>query len=270
MIGKTIIELEKVGSTNTYATEMLLRSGFEEGTVVWAHEQFAGRGQSDRQWSSEAGKNLTFTVCLRPHFLEPSRQFRLNEAISLGILDFIRSYSVPASSVNPHASPVTRHPSLIKWPNDIYVGGNKIGGILIENIIRGPVFEAAFAGIGVNINQTRFAPDIPNPVSLIHILRHELVLKDALMTLCGILEKRYLELNHPADPERLDRDYASSLLGYGEWKSYRTTTGMLEGKINGVDPSGRLRVENRKGEELLFSHGEVTQSPNCTSSQTSR
>ena len=54
----------------------------------------------------------------------------------------------------------------IKWPNDIYVGDRKICGILIENILHGPEVSSSIVGIGLNLNQTEFPPDLPNPVSL--------------------------------------------------------------------------------------------------------
>jgi BirA family transcriptional regulator, biotin operon repressor / biotin---[acetyl-CoA-carboxylase] ligase len=249
MIGKTILELESTGSTNAYANQVFAASGFKDGTVIWAHEQTAGRGQHDHKWISEAGKNLTITVCLRPRFLSPGRQFRLNMAIALGVLDFIRSFPQPASRF-PH--PVFH----IKWPNDIYAGNLKIGGILIENKIMGPVLESSFAGIGVNINQTRFPPDIPNPVSLIHFVEQETVLKDAVRSLCGFLDNRYTELKRMAEAG-LNIEFDQNLLGFGEWRYFLRGKAHMEGKIQGVDSSGRLMVETRGAEILYFSHQEI-------------
>jgi len=249
MIGKTILELDRVDSTNAYANQVFTTSEFEDGTVIWPHEQFAGRGQHDHTWISEAGKNLTITVCLIPGFLAPDRQFQLNKTISLGILEFICSFPNPASRI-PHPA------SHIKWPNDIYVGDQKIGGILIENKIMGSFLETSFVGIGLNINQTRFAPDIPNPVSLIHILRHETVLKDALKSLCGFLDKRYMDLRQ-TDQTDLDREFDQNLLGYYQWRKFLCDGNQIEGKIKGVDHSGRLLVEIPSGEVRCFNHKEI-------------
>lgn len=261
MIGKTIIEIARVDSTNTYASQFFAKTDVEDGAVIWAHEQFAGRGQHDHSWNSEAGKNLTFTICLKPLFLAPDRQFQLNKAISLGILDFIRSF--------PHPALRKQHPdSHIKWPNDIYIGDQKIGGILIENKIMGTSMETSFAGIGLNINQTRFAPDIPNPVSLIHILRHETVLKDALLSLCRFLNKRYLELMQ-MNPVNLDMEFDHNLMGYDQWRKFIRDGEQMEGRIKGVDSSGRLMVEDRSGEINCFSHREIEYLTYYTSSQTS-
>jgi BirA family biotin operon repressor/biotin-[acetyl-CoA-carboxylase] ligase len=250
MIGKKIIELARVDSTNAYANQVFPGAEFENGTVIWAHEQFAGRGQHDHRWISEACKNLTITVCLKPRFLAPGRQFQLNKAIALGIIDFIDSFLQPAS---PGLQPA----SSIKWPNDIYIGNRKIGGILIENRIMGSSLETSFAGIGINVNQTRFTSDIPNPVSLIQILGRETELKASLLTLCGFLDMRYQELRQK-DPVSLDQEFDRSLLGFDQWGNFVCHGARLEGKIKGVDNSGRLLLETHNSEILSFDHQEIT------------
>ena len=238
MIGDTIIELASVDSTNAYAAS----AEFEDGTVIWAHEQFAGRGQHDRQWHSEAGKNLTFTVVLKPGFLAPDRQFQLNKSIALGVLDFVHSFS--------------HHSLQIKWPNDIYAGNRKLGGILIENRIMGSRLGTSFVGIGLNINQTCFSSEIPNPVSLVQLGMQELVLKDALLSLCHCLNMRYTALCQK-DTGGPDLEFDQNLLGYGQWRSYIFEGHQIEGKIKGVDESGRLLVENRNGKVTGFFHGVI-------------
>jgi len=122
-IGRNRRYFDMVDSTNNYASLIAGKSGIPEGTLVWAGFQSAGRGQAGNRWESEAGKNLTFSLILYPHFLPPEMQFLLSEAVSLGITDFLTLY-IP----NP----------LIKWPNDIYAENRKIGGILIEHSRRLP------------------------------------------------------------------------------------------------------------------------------------
>jgi BirA family biotin operon repressor/biotin-[acetyl-CoA-carboxylase] ligase len=245
MIGKTIIELDSVDSTNAYASRLMGEQDLADGSVVWAHEQFAGRGQNTNRWDSEAGKNLTLSVILRPRMIPPDRQFRINKAVALGVLDFIASSVTGLQGVFP----------AIKWPNDMYVGDKKVGGILIEHRIIGGVIDSTIAGIGLNINQTRFAPDIPNPVSLIHLLRHEVVLKEAMHRLLSFLNQYYLSL-HNGDPDDLDRAYDEQLLGFHEWKSYLREGKAFEGRILGVDDFGRLKMELRSGELVAFGHKE--------------
>jgi biotin-(acetyl-CoA carboxylase) ligase len=312
MIGTTIFELDRVDSTNAYANQVLAKGDLEEGTVIWAHEQFAGRGQQNHQWISEAGKNLTFTVVLKPIFLKPDQQFLLNKAISLGILDFIRNSlnqrALPKSKPDPntmnpivdkynslnggpipdinrsdtaendsipgthnafsasenlydeHNSPFSAYDKLpkttIKWPNDIYLGNHKIGGILIEHKIMGASIEHTLAGIGLNINQTRFSSEIPNPVSLIHLLHNEIALKESLLAVCRYLDLRFMTLLQN-NTEILDHDYNHALMGFNEWRNFTRDGAGMEGKICGVDDLGRLLIETRRGEIQQFSHGEI-------------
>lgn len=284
MIGDKIIELGRVDSTNEYAKLRYSAAGFADGTVIVAREQTAGRGQGGNSWNSEPGKNLTCTICLKPRFLSPDRQFQLNKAIALGVLDFVRSVLQDATGIAepPHPQPLPNRggeqdatgiaePPLprplskeggempvasIKWPNDIYAGDRKIGGILIENTIMGSVFESSFAGIGVNVNQVEFPANLPNPVSLMQILGHDTFLDDALHSLCFHLDKCYLGLkNH--GPEALEREFNRNLLGFDQWRLFLQKGAGLEGKIKGVDQSGRLVLEIRTGEILHYSHKEI-------------
>lgn len=270
MIGKTILELDRVDSTNAYANRLLSGGPVEEGTIIWAHEQFAGRGQHGHSWISEPGKNLTFTVILKPGFIDPEQQFLLNKAISLGVLDFIRTSlnNISPAGSNTAAHSNSGHPQgiSIKWPNDLYIGNKKIGGILIEHKIMGISLETSLAGIGININQIRFSSTLPNPVSLMQIGGKEMDLKEVLPEVCRCLEIRYHALREQG-PDNLNRDYQESMLGYGQWRKYVCSGSLMEGKIGGVDNLGRLMVETRSGEIRYFNHGEI-EFTYYTSSQT--
>src|SRR5690606_20336083 len=95
-------------------------------------------------WLSQKGMNLTFSILLRPDFLEPKKQFLLTMAISLAIAEALQNILGGIHHVQ------------VKWPNDIYVDGEKIAGILIENSIRGKHWNHAVVGIGLNVNQEQF------------------------------------------------------------------------------------------------------------------
>ncbi|MEI6457282.1 MAG: biotin--[acetyl-CoA-carboxylase] ligase [bacterium] len=241
MIGKTIIELDRVDSTNTYARNLLRNGEAEEGLVIMASEQYAGKGQNLSTWHSEPGKNLTFSVILHPTFLEPAQQFLLNKAVSLAIAGFIGRLLSDVS---------------VKWPNDIYVGTKKIAGILIEHNISGGRLESSVAGIGININQTRYARDIPNPVSLFQVLQREMALGEALESVCRFLDDRYSQLKK-GQFALLDADYNTFLMGFGEWRSFNQGEKIFDGKIEGVDDFGRLRIRSRENKLLSFNHKEV-------------
>ena len=145
--GVTIDILEQTDSTNNRAAE----SRYGAGDVVIAERQEAGRGQRGNSWSSTPGENLTFSVVLRPDFLPAERQFRISKAVALAVAD-----TIAEAGLRP----------AIKWPNDIYIGDRKVTGILIENDLMGPYLSRSVIGIGLNVNQTRFDPALPNPTSL--------------------------------------------------------------------------------------------------------
>ena len=149
-----------------------------EGGVVITDEQTAGKGQRGNSWEATPGQNLTFSVLFKPAFLPLSSQFYLNILSSLAIADTLNGYSPEGLA--------------IKWPNDIYIGQAKLGGILIENTLRGQMIEHSIIGIGLNINQKTFSS--PKASSLALICGREFVLEQILAELLAHLESRYLQL----------------------------------------------------------------------------
>ena len=114
--------------------------------------QAAGHGQATNRWESEEGKNLLFSLLLRPTIIPAAEQFIITELVTLAIINVLQDY--------------VRQQITVKWPNDIYVGDKKLCGILIENALCGPTIDTCIVGIGININQELFKSDAPNPVSL--------------------------------------------------------------------------------------------------------
>ena len=238
-----IIELTSTDSTNSFAERLLKEKEVREGTIIWAHEQTAGKGQGENVWLSEPGKNLTVTMILYPRFLPVDRQFLLNKAISLGVIDFVHTL-LPPESVK------------IKWPNDICHHYSKLGGILISNIITGNRFNTSVIGIGININQTRFEPTLPNPVSVKQIILQETDPVHALNVLIEMLDKRYDQLKNGGE-NFLDLEYKNNLLGVNEKRSFKRDKEIFTGIICDVDHYGRLIIETPAKEQIAFSHGEI-------------
>lgn len=150
---------EEVDSTNRYLTQWADREELPHLYTVWANYQTAGRGQRHNHWESEAGKNLTFSTLLFPHQVRANKQFLLSQAIAIAIQTVLSTY----------VGGIT-----IKWPNDIYHHNRKICGVLIENDLQGSWVQRTVAGIGLNVNQTLFHSDAPNPVSLAQLLGKEM------------------------------------------------------------------------------------------------
>lgn len=240
-VGHVFIDLEEVDSTNSYAERLLKKGPVEEGTVIQARFQTAGKGQGDNHWESAPGQNLTFSFILHPGFLPPGRQFLINKVISLGVLDFLSAYLDEAA---------------IKWPNDIFYENKKIGGILIQHLVEGDTLETSIVGIGLNINQTKFDLELTNAASLFQILHQELKLKDALVLLCEAIGERYAQLKRN-ETDRLESDFHLALLGYMEERLFLLGGKEITGIIQGVDEFGRLLIEHADQALKTYAHKEI-------------
>lgn len=240
-VGKNIIELESIDSTNNYAKELLQKERPVEGTIIFAHEQHTGRGQMGNSWSAEAGKNLTLSIILYPDFLDADKQFFLNMAISLAVKDFCES--------------VLPDEIKIKWPNDIYWRDKKVGGILIENTINGSRLSSSVVGIGINVNQEQFDETLPNPVSLLQIANFNFKLSNLIEGLSVFIEKYYLQLRQ-LHFNFLDKGYTVALYRYQQTHEFKRGGQILRGEINGVAKDGKL-ILHCNGKELRFAFKEI-------------
>ena len=227
--------LTETRSTNQWMQEELPRGTYEEGWVVYTDYQTAGRGQRGNHWESEPGKNLLLTLLLQPRNLPARGQFILSEAVALGCLDYLSGQADGFS---------------IKWPNDLYWQEKKIAGILIENDLSGPNIGNCYVGIGLNINQTDFRSDAPNPVSLRQITGRETDLKEALDGLYNAILHRYSQIDQR---QQLHHDYLSHLFRYGIPAPFHNETeGTFTAVIDDVEPSGYLVLRHTDGSRQRY------------------
>jgi len=239
---QNILKFNTLSSTNTYAEEILASGQPPEGTVIVADMQTNGQGAGHNTWESEAGKNLLATIILYPDFLPADKQFLLNKCISLAVLKCIKYFA--------HDNDTS-----IKWPNDIYVGNKKIGGILIKNTISGQALQNCIVGIGLNINQEYFDKLLPNPVSLLQIIGHETNLDEILAVLYGFVEEEYVKLA-TGKMDVLDSEYLQNLKFYNQPAKFKAGRFTLEGVICGVSEFGKLKV-NVEGKIREFDLKEI-------------
>ena len=230
-----------IDSTNNEAYRNLSTS--PHGTVWAARFQTAGRGQKGNKWESAAGENLMFSILLHPAFLPAEKQFVISEIVALSVCDLLESWEIEAT---------------IKWPNDVYVGDKKILGVLIEHFLSGTNLSASIVGIGLNLNQTHFRSDAPNPTSVVIETGQERSLEDALDTLLDCLSLRYEQALHGAARE-IEEAYCARLYRLHQWKRYLRTSNHteFEGYITGVDKYGCLKVLLRNGREEVFAFKEI-------------
>lgn len=241
IIGKPLIKFRELVSTNNYAMQKLAEDNAGEGTTFVSTFQTGGRGQVKNSWESEKGKNLLFSILLKPHFLPIVRQFLISKIVALAVADVVALYVDNVS---------------LKWPNDVYVGDLKIAGILIENIIMGSVLENSVAGIGLNVNQTKFLSDAPNPVSLFQLTNRQIDLDELLTLLLKRLNYWYDVLKNGRE-ELVDRHYEQRLYRLGVRKEFRDSGGRYRGTIKGVNDIGQLTVEDEHGQERVYHFKEV-------------
>lgn len=233
-----IYRFSELSSTNDEAT----LATYSEGDVIWAESQKAGRGQRGHTWQSAEGENLTFSLILEPKFLAPQDQFMLLRVIALGMVDAMRRFGIEAR---------------VKWTNDIYVGDKKLVGILMEHKLLGNSIGRAIAGIGLNVNQTAFSPELPNPTSMSILTGKKFDREEVLEAVVEALMKRY-EMLRQGHFEQLSREYNALLYRLGEWHTYALSDGTrFRGKILGVEERGELRIETEEGKTELFLFKEV-------------
>jgi BirA family transcriptional regulator, biotin operon repressor / biotin---[acetyl-CoA-carboxylase] ligase len=237
IIGSDIIRLKEVGSTNNYLMDWLGKEKLKEGSVVLADYQSAGRGSDGSKWQSEPGQNLTFSFILYPTFLAPEAQFYLNKIISLGLSDLVLELLPERNDI------------CIKWPNDIYIGNEKVAGTLIQNGVKGSSFDFSIIGIGLNVNQDTFPGDAINPVSLKVIAHSAFDLEDVFLKTIAKLESRFNQLNK-GELSAIDKDYLDRLYRFNQLAGYNFEGKSVKAKITGVNRYGQLILEI-PGEKII-------------------
>lgn len=242
LIGKHLLKTSKCASTNTLAMEFLQQSQNVEGWVFITNEQTKGRGQRGNFWEATPFQNFTFSFIVKPTFLFVQQQFSLNFFISLGIYDFLRK-KVPSADIK------------IKWPNDIYVNNLKIGGILIENIIKTKNIDSSIIGIGLNINQVDF--ETITAQSLRKLTQEKYDLEELIQELLVCLDLRYQQLVNK-ETKKMKEEYLSNLYWIHENHLFFDVlkSEYFRGNIVGVDDFGQLIIKMSEGQKA-FSLKEV-------------
>ncbi len=243
-IGQSFTVLPTVDSTNNYAMAQVQKGLASHGSVFFALEQTAGRGQRGRQWQSTAGENIMMSVVVSPHPLLSHEQFVLSAIVALGCYDFFKMKAGPED---------TR----IKWPNDVYWQDRKAGGILIESVIGADspaerTWKWAIAGIGININQGHFEEGTGRPVSLRQITGKTFDLLEIARECCRAIEKRFAEWREKGKEYVLEQ-YMAALYKRGEKVKLKRDNIVFETTILGITSDGRLLTSDRS-----FDHGEIT------------
>ncbi len=230
-----IYRFDSLGSTNDEAQDQK----YSHGDIVVAERQSAGRGQRGNKWLSGQGLNLTLSVVIEPEDIEVRSQFLVLQASALAICDVLEGYGLTPK---------------IKWTNDIYIGDEKIVGILIENKLSGSMLKRSVVGVGLNVNQLQFDPSLPNPTSMALTAAKVFDRDEVLAALERAMRRRFDELSSEGHVSIAD-DYHEHIYRLGEAHSFRLPSGAVQrGEICGVRPTGELIIDwldGAKGEYLF-------------------
>ncbi|MBK6937235.1 MAG: biotin--[acetyl-CoA-carboxylase] ligase [Chitinophagaceae bacterium] len=244
--------MQSVDSTNNYARQLIETSRLtdgqllpEEGAAVFAHEQIMGKGQRGKVWASQKGLNIALSILVNPGFLPITRQFELSACAAVAVHRFFVNYAGKSTC--------------IKWPNDLYWQDRKAGGILIESGVGSRdagsgYWNWAIIGIGININQTAYADDLPNPVSLQQITGK----KYEPLVLAKELQQAFLEEYNNLKTDGFGRIYSAYneyLYKAGQKVMLKKGNRIFVATVKYVTPAGKLAVNTSSEEEFDF--GEV-------------
>lgn len=227
--GRQIVYLPSVDSTNRRARQ-LAAEGAPHGTLVIADEQTAGRGRRGRGWISPAGEGVFMSLILRPQS-HPSEVARLSMQTALAVALAIAQ--------------TTGLDARIKWPNDIVCGGRKVCGMLLEMNADEQAVHDVVAGIGINVHQTQFAPEIEKTASSLDLLSGQRVCRAALV-------RAFLEAFERAEAlaaqGALMDAYRARSATLGQRVQVIAPAGSFTGTALAVTDSGSLIVEDEEGQ----------------------
>lgn len=243
-------------STNQVLKQLAASS--PTGTVVVADEQTGGKGRLGRSWVSGPGKDLTFSVLLRPA-VAPARAHLLSLAGALAVAEVLETHADLGRSVG------------IKWPNDVLIGEDKVCGILVEGSMDADSLVWAVAGIGLNVNSdpadliAGLPPERageweakPKPASLWSALGREVERAPLLAGLLARLTKRWDSLGEEALLTGLRQRDVLAGCRVAVLSGQARDEPMMVGEATGIGSEGQLLVRSPSGQEQAVFAGDVT------------
>lgn len=239
LVGKAARTYHQVSSTMDVARQAAL-DGDEDGLVVVAEEQTAGRGRLQRRWVTPPGSSILMTILLRPSAeLAP----RLTLIAALALAEAIEE--------------VTGLPVDMKWPNDVLIRGKKACGILVESEFDGETPRYSLLGIGVNVN---FDPaELPEAIYPPTTLNHELGREvDRLLLLRAILQRLDSYLDDVALGTPVQEAWRKRLVTLGQRVKVTQGEAVEEGLAVDVGENGELVVQRDDGTRVSILAGDVT------------
>ncbi|NGP89782.1 biotin--[acetyl-CoA-carboxylase] ligase [Fodinibius halophilus] len=241
-IGQSLTYFEELESTNSYV-KSLPADKIDHGMLCVTDNQTQGRGQYEREWESESGQNLTFSLVFKPQARE--RFHVLTLACALAIVDQLQE--------------IFNDPQVcIKWPNDVLLNGKKVAGLLTETMFAGNKLDRLVIGIGMNVNQTSFSPGISSEATSVQLKKGHSVEREPLLSnLLRRIEYKYnlWQRQHRALIKGINRN----IVGYGQWVGLKVNGELKKNtfKMLGINEKGQLLMLNQDGGIESFSYEQI-------------
>ncbi len=241
VFGRRLLLVDSLDSTNERA-KALIRQGEEEGTAVVAEEQTAGRGRLGRSWHSERGKNLTFSLIVTPD-MAPAEAGLLSLCAALAVSRALGETAGLSAEC--------------KWPNDVLLNGKKCCGILSEAIPRPGRNPAIVIGIGINVNQSAFPPEIERTATSVMLAAGREVDRAALLAAVLLHLESLYALLLGADRAAIVSQWTEACPMTGTTVAVDAGGTRLSGTVAGFDRDGAMILRTEGSERKIYA-GDVT------------
>jgi len=262
-MGAPLRRLEVVESTNLLLKAEAEAGLVEEGAVVVAEHQIAGRGRLDRRWEAPPGKALLFSALLYPELPPdklPLAGLMVGLAVNSSIRQFVNSSISQAVSRQPSAISNPKSEITLKWPNDILAGGRKLCGILCESGVDPKERRFVVAGVGLNVNQT--ADDFPRKLrgtaTSLYLITNQTQPRDALLgSILNGIETHYNRLKE-SGASWVVQEWLERAKIVGEQLTVWDGAIQVTGVCDGLDGDGSLRLALPDGQIKVIHSGDVS------------
>ncbi len=233
-IGRNFLYFTEINSTNAVLLDKSSKN--QNGTVVFAERQTAGKGRFKNTWESAKGQNLTFSILLN---IDKYLKDKLN-ILNLGTAQVLASTIETLFQLQVE----------VKWPNDILIKRKKAAGILVETVSLGANIKRAAIGIGLNVNQTQFTGEFNYPPTSLKLeLNQDVDREKILAEFLNNFEELLWKVKNK--PEAVLQAYRDKCGMIGE-KIYLNQDGkMKHGTFDDIDETGQLLLKTEKGIEVI-------------------
>ncbi|SQH73721.1 Bifunctional protein BirA [Porphyromonas crevioricanis] len=240
-----LFHFDSLPSTNTYIRDELARGvRYSSPTTIVVDAQPGGRGQQGNTWYTPRGENITLTTYLETN-LKATEQFFISELVALVALETVKTYLPESDKLS------------LKWPNDLYYGDRKLGGILIEHSITGDGLDYSLLGVGINVNETSFPTNLPNPISIRQISGYSHDITTLVEHYCQTLDLYVAMLETAKGLDCLHQEYLCHLYRREGYHPYVGGGSQFFARIERVLPNGLICLEEEGGQRRMFAFKEL-------------